>query len=408
MKRAKPGIIIKKTFKYFIFGLLSAALVYLISDYINSAEIPLKPDRVFNLSCTKAKDLVVQELDYDGNLWATRGLLIYKLDKESERFKRIARVPTGFSLMWLNNFTCVRHLLLRHECVELVISKKGDICAYAAGHVRYKKNDEKKFKKSLKLPNYGIGIGRGIMNAGILSSNDSLIFLGEYFRNEEKNNVVIYRSCNYGMNWDSAHVFKPGVVRHIHAVQRDPYSNHIWVCAGDEDHESRIGWSDDQLNTINIIGSGSQVWRVCQLVFTENSVLWGTDSGNSVELSGIYYWDKASNKLKKIFNIDGAIFYGTRLSDGTIIFSLEREGIASEIDDITKLYLLDATGEITTINCGTWKYNKPGIRFAPARLRIQRNQGSKFLAVTCLNLQEIDNSDLIIIQEDILMSKNSK
>lgn len=408
MKRTKPGNIIKKFFKNFFFSVLTVAIVYLISDYINSAEIPLKPDQVFNLSCLKAKDLVVQELDYEGNLWATRGLLIYMLDKESERFERIARVPTGFSLMWLNNFTFVRHLLLRHECVELVISKRGDICAFAAGHVWYKKSDEKKFRKSLKLPNYGIGIGRGIMNVGILSTNDSLILLGEYFRNEEKNNVVIYRSFNSGMNWDSAHIFKPGVVRHIHAVQRDPYSNHVWVCAGDEDHESRIGWSDNQLNTINIIGSGSQVWRACQLVFTEDSVLWGTDSGNSGELSGIYCWDKTSNKLKKIFGIDGAIFYATRLSDGTIIFSLEREGMASEIDDITKFYLLDATGEITTINCGTWKYNKPGIRFAPARLRIQRNQGSKFLAVTCLNLQEVDNSDLIIIQEDILLSKNSK
>jgi hypothetical protein len=117
MKRTKPGNIIKKFTKNFFFSVLTVAIVYLISDYINSAEIPLKPDQVFNLSCLKAKDLVVQELDYEGNLWATRGLLIYMLDKESERFERIARVPTGFSLMWLNNFTFVRHLLLRHECV---------------------------------------------------------------------------------------------------------------------------------------------------------------------------------------------------------------------------------------------------------------------------------------------------
>ena len=57
-----------------------------------------------------------------------------------------------------------------------------------------------------------------------------------------------------------------------YTVQHDPYTGYNWVCTGDYDNESMIGWSDDDFDTISFIGQGSQMWRVCQLAFTKEYV----------------------------------------------------------------------------------------------------------------------------------------
>jgi hypothetical protein len=46
------------------------------------------------MSCLHAKDPVVQEYDYSGNLCATRGMIINKLEKGSNKFKKVVHVPT--------------------------------------------------------------------------------------------------------------------------------------------------------------------------------------------------------------------------------------------------------------------------------------------------------------------------
>ena len=97
-----------------------------------------------------------------------------------------------------------------------------------------------------------------------------------------------------------------------------------------------IGWSDDNYINITPIGYGSQIWRTCQLVFTEEAIYWGTDTG-SVDLAGIYRWDKKSMELEQVCKTEGAIFFSVRLNNGTIVMSTDREGFPNEKDDKTRL-----------------------------------------------------------------------
>ena len=379
---------------------LLMSAVYLIIDYRGPGTIDLHEDQAFALPCLRARDLIIQEIDSTGNVWASRGMIVYRLNRGEQEFKRITHIPNGFSVFWLRNFTLLRRITVRPECVEFVQGKNGEICALSAGKMWYKGPGDRQFQKTMELTHYGFG-DQGMRNVGILRANDSTLFFGEYFGNPQRTEVRIFESTDNGLSWQIAYTFKPGEVRHIHALQKDPYTGKLWVCVGDTDQEAMVAWSEDNFRTLVPIGSGSGIWRVCQLVFTEEAVLWGTDTGQ--EIRGIYRWDKKSRELAKLNAVDGAVFYGTRLANGLIVKSTDREGWDIEPDRRTRLWITYNNQYIGAIDAGTWDNHKPGYRFKFAKLRFQRNQGSDLLAISVLNQKEFTDGDLILISENELM-----
>jgi hypothetical protein len=284
-----------------------------------------------------------------------------------------------------------------------MISGKGEICAHSAGYIWYRASDDKKFQRTFKLQHYGFGIGIGMMSTGIASLNDSLLFFGEYFRNPQRVGVKIYKSINFGKTWETAYVFQPEEIQHIHSLQSDPYTGKLWVCTGDSDKESLIGWSEDNYGSIIPIGKESQIWCACQLVFTEKAVFWGTDNYDE-NIAGIYRWDKKNRELALLRKIDGVMMFGTRLSKGTVVMSIDREGCSLEKDAKTKVFIIADEDKIRTIDGYTWNYQKAGFRSSFAKLRFQRDQGADSLAITCLNQKGIPDGDMVIISEDALVS----
>jgi len=380
---------------------LILAIVFAI-DYYGPNSIRLRESIAFGMKCLRAKELIIQQSDSKGNIWASRGLILYKLEHGSTRFKKHSHIPAGFSWFWLNNFTLFRKLTLRAECVEMVIDQNGTICAFCAGSLWLKRESDRHFKKTGTMPNFGISVGRGVMTHGLMAAGNGVFYFGEYFKNPDRKSVTIYEYTEKTHQWSKVHIFRRGQIRHIHALQSDPYTGIQWVCTGDDNNEPMIGWSDDRFKTIHPIGQGSPIWRACQLVFTEQAIYWGTDTG-SEELSGMYRWDKQKKELERLNKTDGALFYSTRLEDGTIVMSTDRENFPNEKDNRTRLYLLDQSGKITNILCGSWNYSKPGFRYNFAKLRLQRNQGLPYLIVTVLNQKEFDDGELLIFNASGLL-----
>jgi hypothetical protein len=277
-------------------------IAYLLFDYLGPRVIQLNQDEVFGMKCQKAKDLLVQEYDDRGNLLASRGFLIYKLDHGSNNFRKIARISVDFSILWFSNFKIFRNYTLKHECIELKINTLGDMCALAGGYMWYMSVKQRKFRKTMKLTHFGFMTGRGIMSTGIMSTKKGDFYFGEYFANPSRSAVNIYKFNNKTYSWSVAYKFPWNHIRHIHALQIDPYTDRLWICTGDENKEAIIGWSGDNFKTITPIGTGSQQWRACQVVFTDKYVYWGTDS-SSKEHSGIYSFDKTSNTTVKLENV---------------------------------------------------------------------------------------------------------
>lgn len=393
----------KKRFLRTVVLILVLGLAYFTYDYVGPSSIPLREDTVFGFSCLRARDLIVQEFDTHGDLWATRGMLVYRLKEGETRFKREAHVPTGLSLFWLRNFTLVRRLTIRPECVEMTVTDRGDICALSAGYWWVRHSGSRRFVETMEITNYGFG-DQGVRNDGLLSMGDSTVFYAEYFQNPAKEEVRIYRSTNDLKSWETAFTYPPDEIRHIHAIQHDPYTGRMWICTGDLDRESSVSWTDGSFDTIHPIGWGSQIWRVCQLVFTPEHLYWGTDTGDE-RMAGIYRWNRQTEALDRLYEPDGAIFYGITLADGTIVMSSDREGMANEKDDRTRLYVILPDDKLAVIDCGTWHHHKPGFWFKFAKLRFQRDCGAPWLVISCLNQKELPDGDLIIIHEDELLSR---
>lgn len=392
------------TYLHFVLLVSLLAIVILFIDYRGPKIIHLKHDKVFGLECLRAKELIVQESDKNGNLWASRGMVIYCLKSGDNKFIRIAHVPTGLSIFWFNNLKFFRWIMLRSECIEITLSQDASIHAFSAGRMWIKSTKDNRFRKTMKLPNFGRGVGRGIMSTGILSPDNYSCYFGEYFRNNEKTNrISIYKYNIIKNQWKIVYTFLPGQIRHIHALQSDPFTGKLWICTGDEDNEAMIGWSDDDFKTINPIGKGSQAWRTCQLVFTEDSVYWGTDSG-SLDLAGIYCWNKKIMNVERIYKTDGAVFFATMLKNGLIVMSTDRERFPNEKDESTRLFIIDKENRVKEIICGEWDYKKPGFRFNFAKLRLQRNQFNDLLAVSVLNQKKFSDGEILLIHENVIQS----
>lgn len=373
---------------------------YLIIDFTGPERVELKQDVFFGMPCFTARNLIVQEYDSKGNLFATRGMTLYRLNTGEKAFTRVCRIPTGFKIYWLNNFSLFRKLTHRPEFTEVTVSNNGSVCAMAAGYVWHLSSQNKKFTKSFRLDHFGLKEGRGVMSDGLLKVSDTEIYFGEYFRNPGKEKVRILRSSNFGLNWDVAYTFQSNAIRHIHALKKDPYTNNLWVCTGDEDHESIIGFSTDTFKTIIPIIHNSQTARSVLLVFTDSTVIWGTDTGS--EIAGIFRYNKMNQQISKLMKINGAMFYGTRLQNGTVIMSTEVEGAKNEKDKLARLYIINENDEPTIISCGEWNHK------VPARLRFQRNQGSPHLAITCMGQKQFNAETLVIIEENKLDSLINK
>lgn len=405
MKKANKEVRVsgfrKRIIRATLAGIISVAVIYLVLDYHGPRKISLKNDTAFGLPCLRARDLIVQEYDQNGTLWASRGMIIYKLDKDHHKFTKVAHVPARLSLFWLRNFTILRKFTVRPECIEMVSTGSGDICALSAGKIYHLQPGEKKFKETFILDHYGFG-DQGMRNDGIVSVGDGTLYFGEYFSNPERTEVKLYKSNNNGRSWEVAFSFPEGQIRHIHAVQKDPWFGKLWVCTGDADHESMLAFSADSFRTVTSIGQGNQIWRICQLVFTENALYWGTDTGDDI-LGGIYKWDRESKELVQLLKSNRAFFYGTRLANGTVVMSTNREGRSNERDDRTRIYIITNEDKITCIEAGTWKNKEPGFRFKFAKLRFQRDHGAVSLAISCLNQKEFPDGDLLIINENALI-----
>jgi len=117
--------------------------------------------------------------------------------------------------------------------------------------------------------------------SGVLPSavcrHEGTLYLGEYPLGDDVPRVL--SSSDDGRTWSTA-LELPGI-RHVHAVQRDPFGGDVWLTTGDADDECHIGRFDETGGemTFDPIGGGTQDWRAIELCFTPDAVLWGVDCG---------------------------------------------------------------------------------------------------------------------------------
>ncbi len=112
-----------------------------------------------------------------------------------------------------------------------------------------------------------------------------------------------------------------GGVRHVHAVQTDPYSGDVWIATGDANDQSRIYRNTNHLTPdssgnapLELIGVGSPEFRVVSFAFTPKY---------------IYYFMDAPANPQSIFRLPRMASYPTMYDNQPSTLSLYRQRVGT-------------------------------------------------------------------------------
>jgi len=269
----------------------------------------------------------------DGTLWASRAADVFSSSDQGESWSHVARLcpresgPAAALRHALGASHTARMLRPPGGIETLLVLRSGTLLAAAGDRVYRKGSDSPDFEVVYRQrtdPEWKkIFRGWGEDATG-------QVWFGEYGVDRATDSRVLVGRED-GTRWEVAYTFprsgRPGGVRHVHGVQVDPYTGRIWAVTGDRPDESRIGWLGGE-GGFTTAGTGSRHWTAVSLMFTERSVLWGTDALR--EPCGVFRWDRGTGATEQIAELGGPVFHSAVLADGRLLVATEIEGVGSD------------------------------------------------------------------------------
>jgi hypothetical protein len=192
--------------------------------------------------------------------------------------------------------------------------------------------------------------GKRPLRRGICVVGRSVI-LGDYWGNPKREPVCIYEIHLDTGRVETLYQFGAGTVRHIHVVEKDPYSDFLWISTGDLDLECMIALLDPYTKELRTIGHSSQEWRTVSFAFRPEAVYWGTD--NHLGGNQIWRFDRATGATQMVSEVIGPVYYNVCL-DACIVFGTTMEKGEGQQDGFGRLYAVDFEGRVREI----WKQKK--------------------------------------------------
>jgi hypothetical protein len=377
-------------------------------DLFGDRSIGLEESSVGGVRYRFARDLMCQRAAPDGTVWATRGYQLYRRDPGGDAFHLVERLPCPPTSAWLGRFRAVRQYVQRYDLADVVPLASGNLLVFSGGRI-YRRAVGGPFREVHRLRRWGQGVGRGVRSQAIAQTSDGRVYYGEYFHNPADEAVRLWVSEDDGQSWRVAYEFPPGAARHVHAVQEDPCTGRLWVCTGDANDKSSVAYFTAGGAKLTSIGSGSQRWRTCKLLFTREAVFWATDTNLPAE-RGVVRWDRASGVTEMLCQTDGPSLSATRLAGGTWAVGTDREGLigqqwffaspadyhVTEPDNQPSLWL---SHEGPWRRLKLWPWAPVGRWFGIPQIAL--GDGSPDLVLTCMHMSQHDGDLLIFAEQDL-------
>ena len=244
------------------------------------------------------KNIKIVEVS-DSHLIGVKGYTFYKYSFEKAKWKFYAKVNDRI-IPALSRISYLRRFFRAEITYFYTLSDGTQLCIGKKAIFRKEKQGEA-FAPCFKVV-------RGSRPLNICIDEDENLYFGEYFQNPYREDVFIYSSADKGLSWSKKYTFKAGEIRHIHAVQHDPFTNNIWVLTGDNDGECMIGYTGDKFKSFNVVFSGGQEYRACKLFFYNDFIVYATDSPLIENELRFFYRDTL--KIKMIEKLQGSVIKG--------------------------------------------------------------------------------------------------
>lgn len=218
---------------------------------------------------------------HDGEVYATSYRTL--LRERSGRFERLGRLPVpdggrrGFEsrLKTTRGFKSVlARIVGQFPSVNAWWVDDDVVVASADRWVFTSVDGGRSFRPTLELPPTS---GPAGVTPSAFCEHHDVFYLGEYPL-ATNTTPRIWRSVDRGHSWSMALTIPE--VRHVHAIQVDPYTDDLWVTTGDAGEACRIGRLRDTGGgslDFEVVASGGQRFRAVELAFTSEAIVWGVD-----------------------------------------------------------------------------------------------------------------------------------
>lgn len=278
-------------------------------------------------------DRMMVQFIRNGIIYSSEDHFVFKSGDGGRIWQKVCEIrPRERTLIWK-----ARNLLLRSALVRtvrrnigihnLIVLKSGTILIQYDGIYRY---DGSGNHAKLVLGFRSGKIIGPLKNGFVVDDRTGKVYFGEY-NNKRPYAVRILRGTDDGRKWEVCHEFPPGRIKHVHTIVPDPYRKRIWICAGDNDQESGLFFTEDDFRSVELFCGGDQTWRMVSMICTEDALYWGSDAGQDVESDFsnlILRWDFRSEQRKKMACIKKPAYYSTQLQDGTMAIGATYEPLS--------------------------------------------------------------------------------
>lgn len=266
-------------------------------------------------------------------IWVAKGMTFYGISYDGKRITRKYSVGSPVEKL-IGTFRLSRQAL-RVGLHHLLPLRNGNILVTA-------KKKTHIINKAGKVVNVFQGYqGNKPGHQGMCIAPNGSIFFCEYLLNSDRTKAVnLYRSDDDGMSFKLIKTFAPGEIRHLHFIKWDPYEECLWMGTGDygkDNDENRLYRSQDNGNSWELIGSGSQDWRAIGVCFTPTHLVWGTDAGSCPDTVHLIRMDRNTHQLEILEDFEGPCHGCASLKNGRIFFSTGVEGGINEKDNFSRL-----------------------------------------------------------------------
>ena len=263
----------------------------------------------------------------DGRIFGIEDHFLYMSEDGGSSFRRLGSLPRakpGF-FAWAKDRVARSKLarLIRRNFgpSNVVVLKSGTILVFW-DRIYRSADGGASFEPVFDFDAEGIVPPFGL-SEGVAVGPDDLVYFGEYNASRGALESRILRGEDDGRSWKVVHTFPAGEIRHVHSIQYDPYRDRYWICTGDSDSQSRLLYTEDDFQSLQLLGGGSQDWRAVSLMITEENLHWGSD--NDTDGSSIFRWSFKDQELQKLEDIGKVSYFSTVLSDGTLVLSTTYE-----------------------------------------------------------------------------------
>lgn len=230
-------------------------------------------------------------------IYAAKGYRIFKSYNNGETWEfdgSLDDLKYGF----IANSSRLLARLFRTEITNLMILQNGSRVLTAKKGIFIAKKDEKVYKKSFSVT-------RGNRPMNVCEDKNGFLYFGEYFSNPERDQVHIFKSTDAGNSWEVCYTFPKSTIRHIHGIFYDECEDLVWFTTGDFDGECIIGHTADGFETVKIFKQGGQKYRVVQLLFFKDFIIYGTDT--EYEKNYIYRIDRKNGQEHCLQELQGSV-----------------------------------------------------------------------------------------------------